>query len=45
VLRGGSWLFNQDLARADFRYNGLHFLPLSRVVDLGFRVLCGAPIR
>ena len=42
VLRGGSWYYDRDLARADDRNYGL---PRFRDDDLGFRVLCGSPIR
>jgi len=42
VLRGGSWINNQDNARADNR-NDNH--PNNRNDNIGFRVLCGAPIR
>jgi formylglycine-generating enzyme required for sulfatase activity len=36
VLRGGSWLFDQDLARAAFRH---YVIPVSRVDSYGFRVV------
>ncbi|NBC46484.1 MAG: hypothetical protein GVY22_00515 [Gammaproteobacteria bacterium] len=42
MLRGGSWLVNRVNARADYRnYNH----PNLRVDNVGFRMLCGAPIR
>jgi formylglycine-generating enzyme required for sulfatase activity len=42
VLRGGSWDYFQDDARADLRsFN----LPDYRVSLIGFRVVCSAPIR
>jgi formylglycine-generating enzyme required for sulfatase activity len=37
VLRGGSWNFNQDLARAASRYSDL---PHERNYFSGFRVCC-----
>ncbi|MCX7108794.1 MAG: SUMF1/EgtB/PvdO family nonheme iron enzyme [Proteobacteria bacterium] len=41
VVRGGSWISNQDLARADFRdWSG----PENRIPDRGFRVLSAVPI-
>jgi formylglycine-generating enzyme required for sulfatase activity len=42
VLRGGSWDGDQDGARADYR---LDDHPGNRFESLGFRVLCGSPIR
>lgn len=39
-LRGGSWVFSQDLARAVFRVNPL---PASRYVDVGFRLVVTRP--
>jgi formylglycine-generating enzyme required for sulfatase activity len=39
VVRGGSWLDNQDVARCAFRYNDF---PVDRDVDLGFRC-CVSP--
>jgi formylglycine-generating enzyme required for sulfatase activity len=42
VVRGGSWLDNQDYARAAYRSND-H--PLDRVISIGFRVLLSSPIR
>jgi energy-coupling factor transporter ATP-binding protein EcfA2 len=42
VLRGGSWRDFRDGARADLRSG---YLPFNRLDDVGFRVLCGAPIR
>ncbi|MEJ2405364.1 MAG: SUMF1/EgtB/PvdO family nonheme iron enzyme [Candidatus Thiodiazotropha sp.] len=41
VLCGGSWLYDQDLARADSRLND-H--PDFRNSDIGFRVVCESPI-
>ena len=41
VLRGASWFFNQDFARASYRYYGS---PVNRGDDLGFRVCCVYPI-
>ena len=43
VLRGGSWSFDRDFARAVFRY--YYARPGSRDGFYGFRVLCAAPIR
>jgi hypothetical protein len=42
VLRGGSWDLNQDVARAEFRYN---YHPRARYNDFGFRVVVLSPIR
>ena len=42
VLRGGSWYFFQDYARADFRY---YDHPDFRDYVIGFRVVCSVPIR
>ena len=42
VLRGGSWINGQFNARADVRD---HFRPLNRTDNVGFRVVCGSPIR
>jgi hypothetical protein len=42
VLRGGSWLDLQDLARADYR-NVNH--PYVRYDLFGFRLVCSSPIR
>jgi len=41
ALRGGSWNFNSDIARAAFRSN---FDPDYRNYNLGFRVVCSAPV-
>jgi formylglycine-generating enzyme required for sulfatase activity len=42
VLRGGSWDFSQDGARADDRRYGR---PYGRLNVNGFRVVCASPIR
>jgi len=42
VVRGGSWNDDQDLARAAYRG---YYHPVSRSVDVGFRVLLSSPIR
>ena len=42
VLRGGSWDFNQEFARADYRFD---VDPDDRGNDIGFRVVCSSPIR
>jgi formylglycine-generating enzyme required for sulfatase activity len=42
VLRGGSWLYAQDYARAAYRDD---YPPYYRYGYLGFRVLCASPIR
>ena len=41
VLRGGSWIFNNDFARASYRYD---LAPGSRYYSVGFRVCCVSPI-
>jgi formylglycine-generating enzyme required for sulfatase activity len=41
VVRGGSWTFNQDYARASFRYSSY---PEFRYDRIGFRVCCLSPI-
>jgi formylglycine-generating enzyme required for sulfatase activity len=41
VVRGGSWDFSRDFARAAYRG---WFRPLDRSVHLGFRVVCLSPI-
>jgi formylglycine-generating enzyme required for sulfatase activity len=41
VVRGGSWFNFHDFARASYRYFD-H--PVNRIVGLGFRVVCSAPI-
>ena len=41
VLRGGSWDYNPELARADLRFN---LRPYSRNAFVGFRVVCSSPI-
>jgi formylglycine-generating enzyme required for sulfatase activity len=38
-LRGGSWYFISDFARAAFRYDNY---PVDRLNDFGFRVVCSA---
>ncbi len=40
VLRGGSWIDLQDVARAVYRYNND---PANRVSSFGFRVVCCRP--
>ena len=42
VVRGGSWNFDQDFARAACRY---YSAPVNRDDLLGFRVLLSSPIR
>ncbi len=42
VLRGGSWLYDQDYARASVRY---YNVPDSRYYNLGFRLSCSSPIK
>ncbi|MCP4379406.1 MAG: SUMF1/EgtB/PvdO family nonheme iron enzyme [bacterium] len=42
VLRGGSWHDYRVSARADYRVG---YDPFDRFDDLGFRVVCGSPIR
>jgi len=41
VLRGGSWIFNPQIARAVIR-NLYH--PDFRNYEIGFRVVCSSPI-
>ena len=41
VLRGGSFLYGKHFARCADR---LHYLPLNRIFDLGFRVVVVSPI-
>ncbi|MBK8906431.1 MAG: formylglycine-generating enzyme family protein [Rhodospirillales bacterium] len=40
VLRGGSWYYSQDLARAAYRNR---YDPFYRSYDFGFRVVCSSP--
>ena len=42
VLRGGSWLYIRDGARAEDRDD---FVPDFRFSNIGFRVVCSSPIR
>ena len=42
VLRGGSWYFIREYARAGYRY---YSHPGDRISNLGFRVVCSSPIR
>jgi len=42
VVRGGSWYYGSDYARAAYRY--YYFAPDYRVVNQGFRVVCSSPI-
>jgi hypothetical protein len=41
VVRGGSWYFDLDFARADYRFD---YHPVSRLNDVGFRVVVWSPI-
>ena len=41
VWRGGSWILNQDRARASYRRS---YYPSNRYYNLGFRLCCEAPI-
>ncbi len=41
VLRGGSWYFYSDLARANSRFFNA---PANRIFNIGFRVVCSSPI-
>ncbi|MBL8666322.1 MAG: SUMF1/EgtB/PvdO family nonheme iron enzyme [Rhodospirillales bacterium] len=41
VVRGGSWSFFREYARASFRFR---VRPFGRDDDLGFRVVCSSPI-
>jgi len=42
VVRGGSWISPHDGARAGYRG---HNHPDFRYVNIGFRLVCAAPIR
>lgn len=42
VVRGGSWNYDQDVARAAYRHYG--YPPDHRNLNLGFRLCCSAPI-
>ena len=42
VLRGGSWDYVRDFARAGYRVS---YLPDDRLSSIGFRVVCSSPIR
>jgi formylglycine-generating enzyme required for sulfatase activity len=42
VLRGGSWFNGQDIARVDYRGD---YRPSDRYINIGFRMVCSAPIR